>query len=135
MSIQLLTEEEKVRVRYHLGYVNVGQASTFVLGTPASVDVSFILENAFLKILPAALSLVRELIGKCDACDAQLLEDMPNLAVDAVCDIKLRSDEMQQLDMRYERWRTALANCFGVYPNPYDKRTIGGPTLNVPVLG
>ena len=135
MSIQLLTAEEKVRARYHCGYLQVGQASTFVLGTPASVDVAFIIENAFDKLLPESLSLVRELIAKCDACDAQLLDDMPNLAVDKVCDIGLRADEMEQLDKRYERWRQALANCLGVYCNPYDKRMIGGPGINCPVFG
>lgn len=135
MSIQGLTEEEKVRIRHHLGFLNVGQASTFVLGTPASVDVSFIIENAFTKILPAALSLVRELLARCDATEGQLFDDQPNLAVDKVCEIELRKDEMQQLDMRYERWRQALANAMGIYCNPYDKRMIGGQPLNVPVFG
>ncbi len=135
MSIQGLTEEEKVRIRHHLGFLNVGQASTFALGTPASVDVVFIIENAFGKILPAALSLVRELMAKCDATEQQLFDDQGNLAVDKVCEIELRKDEMEQLDKRYERWRQALANAMGIYSNPYDKRMIGGGGINCPVFG
>lgn len=128
------SNEEKVRIRHHLGYLNVGAAATFVLGAPAAVETTFIIESAMDKVLPAAETLVRELVAKCDAVEAQMMENQELLAVTQVDEIGVRQDEFQALLHRYHYWRNGLANVLGVYPNPFDKRFVGGAgALNVPV--
>ena len=135
-TIPALADEEKVKIRHHLGYINVGQGSTFFLGSPATVEINFAIENAMTKLLPQAYPLVREMLARCDATEQQLFDNQENLAVTKVCDIELRSDEMKELDKRYDRWRGALANALGVYFNPWDKRDVGGASgVNVPVVG
>jgi hypothetical protein len=129
------TEEEKVRIRHHLGYLNVAAAATFVLGAPAGVETTFIIESAMNKVLPAAETLARELIAKCDAVEAQLIENQELLAVTQVDEIGVRQDEFQALLHRYHYWRNGLANVLGVYPNPFDKRFEGGAgSINLPVM-
>ncbi len=135
MSIAALTDDERVRIRHHLGFLNVSGAATFALGVPQAVEPMFAIERAFQLVLPTALGLVRLLLARCDATEAQRFDNQENLAVTSVCDIDLRADEQQALGKNYDYWRNALANALGVYANPFDKRDIGGSGLNVPVLG
>lgn len=116
------TEQEKVRIRHHLGYLNVQVASTFVLGSPAGVETQFLIETAMDRVLPEAQVMVREHIAKCDAVEAQIMGNQELLAVTQVGEIGVRQDEFEQLLKRYDWWRQALANLMGIYPNPFDKR-------------
>lgn len=126
-----LTDEEKVKIRHHLGYLNVSAVQTFVLGSPAAVETQFIIEGAMTKVLDAALPEVRRHLVILDQIEAQMVEDHELLAVSQVGEIAVRPDEQQALDLRYQRWRQSLANLLGVYPNPFDKRY--GSRVNVPV--
>lgn len=129
------SEEEKVRIRHHLGYLNVAQAQTFSLGSPAAVETQFLIEGAMNKVLPQAESLARDLIAKCDAVEAQMMENQELLVAEQVDEIKVRQDEFEALTKRYHYWRNGLANVLGIYPNPFDKRfaSTGGGGINVRV--
>ena len=127
-----LIEEEKVKVRHHLGFLNVAEAYTFVLGTPAAVETQFLVEGAMNRVLESALTLVRKHLQVLDGIEQQKIDDLELLAVTKVGEIEIRADEQQALEQQYERWQASLANCLGIYPNPWDKR--GGSGLNVPVL-
>lgn len=124
-------EEEKVRIRHHLGYLNVGAAQTFVLGTPAAVETQFLIEGAMNRVLPAAESMVRNLVARCDLVEQQVIENQELLAVTAVGEISVQEREFEKLMQRYQYHRNALANALGIYANPFDKRFEGG--LNVRV--
>ncbi len=126
------TPEEKVKIRYHLGYMNVEESATFELGVPAAVETSFIIESAMDKVLVVAESKVRDHLATLDGIESQMVCDHDLLAVESVGDIKIRADEQEMLDKRYQRWQNALANILGVYPNPFDKRFAQGG-LNAPV--
>jgi hypothetical protein len=125
-----LTEQEKVSIRHHLGYLNVSAAATFVLGSPSAVEPQFIIESAMDKVLEAALPLVRRIVGILDGLEAQKVEDYENLAVSELGSIKLRPDEQAMLDEQLDYWRGALVNALGITTNPFDKR---GGGINVPV--
>ncbi len=124
-----------------MGYLNVQDASTFVLGIPAGVQTQFVIERAFQKILAAAEPLYRKYLDKLDAIECQIVDNTENLAVEELGDIKLRGDEFQRLIDRYKWHQGALANLLGVPPNPYDARPWmgtgynGGGGLNIPVTG
>lgn len=130
------TEQEKVRIRHHLGYLNVQAAQTFVLGAPAAVPTQFIIEGAMNKVLPEAETLARDLLARCDAVEAQVTDNQELLAVTQVDEIGVRTDEFEQLMKRYAYWRNGLANVLGCYPNPFDKRfgPGGAAGVNVPVI-
>lgn len=127
------SEQEKVAIRRHLGFLNVSGAATFVLGTPAALETQFLIETAMNKVLPEAESQAREAIARCDTVLAQILENQDLLAVSAVDEITIRENEFEQLLKRYEFWRNDLANFLGVYCNPFDKRFYGRSGINVPV--
>jgi len=132
----LPTDEEKVRARHHLGFLNVQEAYTFVLGTPAGVETQFIIEGALNRMLPAAVPLFRELLAKCDSTEAQRFDDQEALVASKVGGIDLRGREGQiGLALQYDYWRQGLANLLGIYVNPFDKRTDLGGGLNVRVEG
>lgn len=133
----LPTEEEKVRARHHLGFLNVDEAYTFVLGTPAGIETQFIIEGALNRIRPPAMPLFRELLAKCDATEAQRFDDQDSLVASRVGSIELRGREGQLAQaMQYDYWRQGLANLMGIYVNPFDKRTdLNNGGVNVRVQG
>lgn len=141
MTSPSLTPQQKAKIRHHLGYLGVQEVSTFVFGTPASVETQFMIEGAFDNLLPETLPLVVLFLERCDATEQQFFDDTENLAVDQVGNIKLRADEGEQLmgmGGRYDYWRRALANAFGCAPNPFDKRPglgVGANGVNIRVMG
>jgi len=126
-----LTEQEKIKCRHHLGFLNVAEASTFVLGTPAAVETQFVIEGAMNRVLEAALPELRRQLQILDSIEEQMVADHELLAVEKIGEITLRKDEQEALVRVYDRWRESLANLLGVYPNPWDKR---GGGINVPVV-
>lgn len=126
----MLSEALKMKCRHHMGYLAVQAAQTFVLGVPAGVQTQFMIEGAFNKILPGAERYVLEYIEKLDKIECQIDEDTENVAVESIGDIVLRKDEFKQLIIRYQHWQGALANLFGVTPNPFDQRPWLGSGYN-----
>ena len=116
------TDDEKVRIRHHLGYLNAAGSQTFVLGTPAAVQTQFQIEGAMDKVLPAALPKARQLLQYLETIEAQMIGDLELLAIDAVDEITIRKTEQPELKREYQYHREGLANLLGIYPNPYDKR-------------
>lgn len=133
-----LSEDERVRIRHHLGYLNVAEVATFVLGVPASVQTQFMIEPAMDKILLPAEAKARQLLDQLDAVEFQLFDDTETLVASKVGSIDLNPDEFEKVIQRYDFIRNGLANILGVIPNPYDKRfwqSGGGAVgINVPIV-
>lgn len=121
-----LTEQEKVKIRHHTGYLNVGEASTFVLGTPASVETQFIIEGAFNRVLEIALPELRRHLQILDSLEEQMVCDHELLAVKKLGEIEVNNREQWQLTSRYDYWVDSLCNILGVVRNPFDKRLDSG---------
>jgi hypothetical protein len=128
------TPEEKVKVRHHLGYLNVQESQTFVLGVPAGVQTQFIIEGAMNRLIEAALPEARRQIAILDGFEEQMVEDAELMAIEQIDTIRVNQKEQAQLRDTYDYWRRALANLLGVVPNPYDQRFAGGG-INAPVVG
>lgn len=132
----MLTPEERVRIRHHLGYMNVSSVATFVLGSPAAVETAFMIEGAMDRVLPQAIPLVRELLIKLDATEAQSFDNQENHAVDSLGDITINKEEFEQLAGRYRYWQGRLANVLGIVVNPYSKvASDAGGGVGTPVVG
>ncbi len=132
----LLTEEERVTIRHHTGYLNVGEVSTFALGVPAAVETQFIIEGAMDRVLPAALTRLRNILSILDGIEGQKVGDLELAAVNKLDTIEINQAEQKQLDKQYDYWVNALCNILGVSRNPFDARKYNaGGGINAGVQG
>jgi hypothetical protein len=137
--VSVITEDEKVRCRHHLGYNNFSRAATFVLGVPTGLETAFMIEGAFNFILPTAEARLRKMLDRMDQIECQIEDNMENLEVSKIGEIEVRPDTFEQLRKRYLWWQGAIANMLGVQPNPFDFRPWlgmgynGGGGMNVPI--
>lgn len=130
-----LTEPQRISIRHHLGYLQVADASTFVLGVPASVETTFMIEGAMDRVLEAAIPLVEHLLGVLDGIECQMVTDLDLLAASKVGDIDINLNEQKALTKQYDYWVAALANALGSYRNPFDKRLTASSGINARVAG
>lgn len=126
-----LSEPEKVKIRHHAGYLNVAEAFTFVLGSPAGVETQFIIEGAMNRVLETALPEVRRILAVLDSIEEQMVNDHELLAVASLGEITVNQNEQRDLTRRYDYWVGALMNALGTERNPFDKRSGGGLNITV----
>src|ERR1019366_16363 len=107
---QIFTDEEKTFIRAHLGYQQGQLTYTFALGVPAAAPLA----RRYLEIL--------------DRIEMQGVDDYELMSVSKIDEIEVNKDEHRQLwgNDGYMRWGAALANLFGIIPNPYDLRFPNG---------
>lgn len=133
MSGNGITEEERVRIRAHLGYMNVSEASTFVLGTPAGVETAYLVEPAINRVLLSAVPRLRKILLALDSILDEMLDNVPTLIAGKVGSIDIDDHAMKKMQGQYVHWQGELANMLGITVNPWDKRPLGTAT-NVPVI-
>ena len=135
MPTVTLTEEEKNRVRYHLGYPMIYPASAIILGVPASAQPAYLLEHSLELIPDTAISIIRTLIAKCDATDGGVFESQDRLVAKAVDEVDLNPDEAVLRRREYRYWVQKLADTLGAPINAYAAAfQSGGPMpLNISV--
>ncbi len=129
-----LTDHEKVRIRHHMGYLNVGSVQTFSLGVPSAVETQFLIDGAMNRILPEAETEVRRLVSILDQIEAQQVNDLELLATSKVGEIEVNETEQAKLKVTYRHWQQSLGNLLGVPPNPHDMR-FRNSGVNVAVAG
>lgn len=118
----MISEEQRVRARHHLGYGGVQQASTFYLGVPAGVQTAFMIEGAWARILPSHEGRFEKLLQKLDKIEEQWEDDQEDYAAEKVGDITVNLNEFDMLLRQYKHWQGAIANMLQVPPNPFDQR-------------
>ncbi len=117
-----LDDSEKERTRYHLGFMEVSQASSIQLGIPRALPTMFLLEQAFGLLLANAEFRVRQILRIMDGIEQRLIDAQDRLAAIQVDEIKLREDEPDKLEKEYCRWGYRLAGIFGVPVYIYAER-------------
>lgn len=130
----VFTEEEKARIRYHLGYLQSDLILSALLGVNALAQPQFLVEGQMNRMPDTAVSLVRNLIGKCDVTEQQLFEAQEYVVASEVDEIKINPDKLPQLQERYRYWVQKLADQFGVPINAYSAafQAVGGMAINAP---
>jgi hypothetical protein len=109
-----LTDQEKERVRYHLGYPEVQPAASITLGIPRPIQTAFLVESAMNLLLPVAEDRVRSILSVLDGVECRLIESQDRLAAKQIDSLTLRDDEPSQLEGEYRRWGYRLADTLGV---------------------
>jgi hypothetical protein len=134
-----LTDSEKSRARHHLGYGEVMESQTFVMGIPAGVQTQFVIEGGLNRIMPSGEARFRKVLDSLNRVECRIEESTEDVEVESLGDIKVNAKAFQRLLERYRFWQGALANIMQVPPNPFDQRFSGygaGPGgINVPVTG
>lgn len=130
-----LTEEEKGRIRSHLGYIGTQPATNIVLGVQGSTQVQFLIEGAMERIPVSQMGLVRRWLSILDNIEAIQFEAIERLAATRLGDIDLNHEETNDLENEHTRWARKLADFLGCPLNPYSARLRDGgkAPLNVPV--
>ena len=133
-----LTEAEKERVRYHLGYLQVSAAASIQLGIPRPLQTVFLLEQGLNNVIENAIPRVRRILNVMDNVENKLEESQDRLAAKQLDSLQLRDNEPDMLEKEYVRWGYRLADLFGVpiyaYSNRY-KNFSGVVAGSIPVKG
>jgi hypothetical protein len=156
-----LTDGDREKIRYHLGYVNVGatnnnsqsfpppgtpgNAASLLFSVPRPVETLFWVEDAMNLVLEIAVPRIRRLLAVLDQIEAQLIDSLTRLKAAEVGNIKLRPaqngvSEQDALEREYWRWSGRLADQLGVPRYPFSDRHRAvnqagrvGTVRNVPV--
>lgn len=129
-----LSDAERERVRYHLGYLSVAPAAALQLGLPAPVQTLFVVENAMNNLLVVGEDRVRRMLGTLDGIECRLIDAQDRLAATSLDDLHLNPNEPDALEREYDRWANRLANQLGCPLYPYAKRFSGVRAGNVQVM-
>lgn len=116
------TADEKARIRYHLGYLNVQDPTGLAFGIPRPLQTIFLVESAMTSVIDAARDKVRQIIGIMDGIECRLVDAQERLAASKLDTLTMRADEPDALEREYMRWGMRLADQLGVPPYPFSTR-------------
>ncbi len=121
-----LTDAEKQRVAYHLGYPAVTTAASVAFGVPTLTQTNFLVYNSFANLLPSALDQVRSISRVMDDIEVKMIEAQDRLAATQLEELHLRENETDMLESEYRRWGYRLSDMLGAPIYPFSKRYTGG---------
>lgn len=135
-----LTENDKSRCRYHLGYLASSFAASFQLGIPRPLQTVFLLESAMtLLVESGAVARVRCILDTLDNIEGQLRAATASLVASQLGNMQLHplKDKgllvTDSLEKEYRRWSDRLADILGVPKYPFSSRTRrSGPGSTIP---
>jgi len=134
LQAAILTEEEKSKCRYHLGYLDVQAASSFSLGTPAMVQTQFMIEGAMNNLNMVAYPKFVQLLCRLDQVEAEVYCTLDLVQVNKVDSVEVNRNQMKELAARYKLAQQALAQMLGIVPQPFEQRSwLTGEDINVRV--
>lgn len=131
-----LSEGEKQKARYHLGYPALTAAASLAFGVPTLTQTNFLVESALTRLLEPSLEQVRRIITIMDGIEEHLVSAQERLAAIQLEELHLREDEPDKLEGEYRRWGHRLADIVGAPINPFSLRYRGGvgAVTSVPIL-
>lgn len=137
MSAAQLSEDEKARVRRHLGYPEVSTNVVYTAGLSTPTMALAMIESAMTRLSVEGVGRVRELLDVLDMLEKKMLKAACYVTVNRIGDIEMRpANGMQGTDLlekEYIRWMKRLADCIGVAPHPFSSKVSGSSSMNVRV--
>lgn len=130
-----LTEAERERVKFHLGYPTTSTAAGLTFGLARPMQTLFVVETAMNLLPQVSEPRVRRYLQVLDDIETKLVEAQDRLAATQLEDLYLRQNEPDMLELEYDRWANRLANVLGAPIYPYAKRFSYGSGVNIPVRG
>ncbi len=117
-----LTDAEKQRVAYHLGYPAVTTAASVAFGVPTLTQTNFLVYNVLGRLLDSAIDQVRAISKTMDDIEAKLVEAQDRLAATQLEELHLREDETDKLEGEYRRWGYRLSDVIGAPVYAFSRR-------------
>lgn len=126
MPAALLDDNEKERVRYHCGYLNVQPASSIQFGVPVPIQTLFLIESSMNNLLPSAVDRVRKLVTILDRIECKMVEGQDYLVATKLDNLEIRPDHIDQLEHEYCRFASRLSDELGapLYPGSAKFRSL-----------
>jgi hypothetical protein len=137
MPNAVLSEEEKARIRHHLGYILTDPVSSIQLGVPRASQPQFLVEGQMNRIPDTAVGMIRRYVDILDKLEGTLLDAVSRFKASKLGEITLRDNETAMIEGEYFRWATRLADDLGVPLNIYSERFRSGTgalPINIPVV-
>jgi hypothetical protein len=117
-----LTDDDKARARYHLGYPALTTAASLQFGVPALTQTNFLVESALNRILESMIPRVRSILKTLDDVELKLIDSQDRLAATKLDTLTLNNSEPGMLENEYRRFGYRLAELLGVPVYPYSAR-------------
>lgn len=115
----ILSESEKGRILFHLGYGIVNVADLFTLGVPAISQPLYIAASAINRIPESRLQLVREIVAELDAILGQFKEAREYFPATSLGELDVNPDHTKRLEEEQVRWTQMLSDCLIAPVNPF----------------
>ena len=141
MEIAVLSDQDRERSRYHLGYLETSFAASLQLGIPRPLQTVFLLESALALLTnPFAVRRVVCILDTLDRLESQLIGAAASVGVDKLGNLQLHPLRSRgklgtdSVEREYVRWAQRLSDVLGVLIYPYSARfrqTGPGSTINV----
>ncbi len=134
----MLSDADKERARYHLGYMEVVVASSFAFAIPQATELQFMFESAITRIRPEAEFRVVAILDKLDEIECLLFRSSQELFAKRAGDLEPNLSQPDDVERELVRWACQLAQMLGVTPYPFSQRfqqltNMGGRAGNVAV--
>ncbi len=134
----MLSDADKERARYHLGYMEVVVASSFAFAIPQATELQFMFESAITRVRPEAEFRVRAILDKLDEIECRLFRSSEELFAKRAGDLEPNLSQPDDVERELVRWACQLAQMLGVTPYPFSRRfsslsELGGRAGNVAV--
>lgn len=118
----MLSDADIGRARYHLGYMDVVQASSFAFAIPQATQVQFMFESAIRRVQPGAEPRVVRLLDTLDEIECTLFQASKDLFAKRVDSLEPNLEQPTDVEREYVRWACRLADVLGVTPYPFSER-------------
>jgi hypothetical protein len=135
MANALLTDEEKGRIRYHLGYPQTDRVSSIQLGAPAFGETKNMVDSAMERIPVAVIGIIRQLVQILDRTEANIIDAQEFLVASSAGGVDINHDHIEQLRIEYAHWAKKLADNLACPINQFAAAFQGSVnSINIPVL-
>lgn len=118
----MISDADKERARYHLGYMTVTVASSAHFGIPQSTEVQWMFESSIGRVMPASEARVVSILDKLDEIECLLFESSKDLFARRAGDLEPNLNQPDDVEKEYVRWAKRLADMLGVMPYPFSNR-------------
>lgn len=134
----MLSDANKERARYHLGYMQVTTASSFGFGIPQATETQFMFESALQRLQANAEPRFISILDKLDEIECRLFRSSEELFAKRAGDLEPNLEQPNDVERELVRWACQLAQMLGIAPYPFSERfkslsSLGGRAGNVSV--
>ena len=122
-----LSDQDKQKCLYHLGYLGTSLGATIALGIPAAIPTMFIAAFSLALLQDDNwFSDFHRILSILDGIETKMVQAQDRLAARVAGSVTMNPTEIDDLENEYRRWGYRLADILGTPVNPYSPRYSSG---------